>query len=617
MNFLQKVLLYQGWKVRYWTAWTTTQTTLASSWGLLVNIDNAIGDIASTTTNTWLENNTALWFRNIITAWASNEADTAVTRTWTKTLKLSTTNATGLSQVVLLPDWLISPITGTIENWFVVKPSTKYKLSCWVKTNNVAASSTYIRFSRERNASWTIVWSNTDSVKLSWNNDWTYTTIEKTTAATAVYSTIFLVWAWVTWNTWDAWFDINSMTLEEVVEPVANSLTSSSPSLVSFTAVGSTDNIDQSLDTWLAYANTYSLTTAVNEWATHKQTFVPTKSKLTRIGVWVVAKGTGNWTLVVHDASNVVQATATIANASLTNWAFNYFNVPCNVTAWASYHFHVYSTVADGTAKVNTANDLETCSYIENYYKPTTNFKASQNNQTVSISADEDGFLNGSVINLVTWTATFTETFGTFYLLQYTISGSDLIAEINLPWNTLSASFTSDRTLEYSSDWIAYSSTFPTGVTKVWVKILAYSWFASFSYSIQFSTSGINVLRNYPTNKDVISQYSTTLGSATTSATYRATKWGFPAIEYSATEYQFLNIDTTATWSTVAFSETWTSYTTVADGASLAITSTSTPSIFVKHNITANRLFISSNDYSASSDKDWSLRQSVVYQVIQ
>ncbi len=43
--------------------------------------------------------------------------------------------------------------------------------------------------------------------------------------------------------------DYNSMTLEEVVEPVANSLTSSSPSLVSFTAVGSTDNIDQSFTT--------------------------------------------------------------------------------------------------------------------------------------------------------------------------------------------------------------------------------------------------------------------------------------------------------------------------------------------------------------------------------
>jgi len=55
------------------------------------------------------------------------------------------------------------------------------------------------------------------------------------------------------------------MTFDEVVEPVANSLTSSSPSLVSFTAVGSTDNIDQSLDPTLLAVNTYALTTAVNE----------------------------------------------------------------------------------------------------------------------------------------------------------------------------------------------------------------------------------------------------------------------------------------------------------------------------------------------------------------
>ena len=43
--------------------------------------------------------------------------------------------------------------------------------------------------------------------------------------------------------------DVNSMTLEEVIEPVANSLTTPSPSLVSFAAVGSTDNIDQSFTT--------------------------------------------------------------------------------------------------------------------------------------------------------------------------------------------------------------------------------------------------------------------------------------------------------------------------------------------------------------------------------
>jgi hypothetical protein len=45
------------------------------------------------------------------------------------------------------------------------------------------------------------------------------------------------------------------------------------------------------------------------------------------------------------------------------------------------------------------------------YYKPTTNFKASQNNSTVSISADEDGFLDGSVINLTTGTYSYTDSF--------------------------------------------------------------------------------------------------------------------------------------------------------------------------------------------------------------
>jgi hypothetical protein len=73
------------------------------------------------------------------------------------------------------------------------------------------------------------------------------------------------------------------MTLEEVIEPVANSLTSSSPSLVSFTAVGSTDNIDQSLDPTFVAAQTYVPLVAISETATNRQTFVPTKSKLTRI----------------------------------------------------------------------------------------------------------------------------------------------------------------------------------------------------------------------------------------------------------------------------------------------------------------------------------------------
>jgi hypothetical protein len=435
------------------------------------------------------------------------------------------------------------------------------------------------------------------------------------------------------------------MTLEEVVEPVANSLVTPSPSLVSFTAVGSTDNIDQS-----------SLTTGSTQWVGFSwaerywaQSFTPTKSKVTWFTFYKLANA---WTPTSDVIFNVYtnnagspSTTAVATDYTITSAQWNALadnaeftiNLPCTLTPWTLYWVRYYATwtldwvnyraISRSTSwsGVKYSSDgsswssppARTFYFKELYYKPTTNFKASQNNLSVSVSADEDGFLNGSVINLQTWTATFTETFGTFYLLQYTISWSDLIAEVNLPWVGLSASFTSDRTLQYSSDWVTYGSTFPTGVTKVWVKILAYSGFASFSYSIQFSTSGLSILKNYPTNKDIIKQYSTTLGAATTTATYRATKWGFPAIEYSSTEYQYLDIDTTATGSTVAFSELWTSYTTVADWASLAISSTSTPNIFVKANITANRLYLSSNDYNANSDKDWSMKETVVYQVVQ
>lgn len=598
------------WAFGYWTAWTTTTTTLASSWGLLINIDSATGDIARTTT--WMIEDAKYWvWISQIAWWVSWEFDSTVTKTGRLTVKISTTDVLWRVRMLIYDN--TTGVSGT--SYIPLKPSTKYKVWFWIKKNNVAASNYYLFSAPSQKPLATLTQRLTFSM-WSGTADWTYYTSTFTSDATDLFY-INQIRCDTAWNIWDLWLDINSMTLEEVVEPVANSLVTPSPSLVSFTAVGSTDNIDTSLDPTFVAVNTYTPPVAISETATNRQTFVPTKSKLTRIWIYPVAKGTWNWTVTVHDASNVVQAVITIANASLTNGVVTYFNVPANVTALWTYHFHVTSTVADGTVRVGTAADLETCSYIQNYYKPTTNFQASQNNSTVSISAREDGVLNWSVINLVNGTATFTETFGTFYLLQYTVSGSDLIAEVNLPWSGLAWSFTSDRTLEYSSDGVTYGSTFPTWFTKVWVKILAYSGFASFSYSIWFSTDWINVLKNYPTNKDIIKQYSTTLGSPSTTATYRATKWGFPAIEYSATEYQYLDVDTTATGSTVAFSELGSSYTTVADGASIAISSTSTPNIFVKVNITANRIYLSSNDYNASSDKDGSMKQSVVYQVIQ
>lgn len=74
-------------------------------------------------------------------------------------------------------------------------------------------------------------------------------------------------------NTADTWLDVNDMLLEEIVEPVANTLSSASASIVSLTAVGAYDT-DQSQ---LVNTSSLSFSTAAQYQA---QQFTPTKSKL-------------------------------------------------------------------------------------------------------------------------------------------------------------------------------------------------------------------------------------------------------------------------------------------------------------------------------------------------
>lgn len=88
---------------------------------------------------------------------------------------------------------------------------------------------------------------------------------------------------------------------------------------------------------------------------------------ISKIGVAVVAKGTGDWTLVVHDGLNNQLGTATVTTANLVSGQVNYFtfSTPIKVNvgpnAAQTYHFHLTSTVADGTVKSRTTNNLSTC----------------------------------------------------------------------------------------------------------------------------------------------------------------------------------------------------------------------------------------------------------------
>lgn len=91
---------------------------------------------------------------------------------------------------------------------------------------------------------------------------------------------------------------------------------------------------------------------------------------LNKISVFVIAKGTGDWTLTLHDGLNNVLGSATIPNANLNNNAFNDFIFSSAPNGQVrvypapnarTYHIHVTSTVADGVMSASTAFDMSTC----------------------------------------------------------------------------------------------------------------------------------------------------------------------------------------------------------------------------------------------------------------
>lgn len=125
-------------------------------------------------------------------------------------------------------------------------------------------------------------------------------------------------------------------------------------------------DIDQSATTT---GSTYTLPTAINENGTSRKTFVPNKDPQKSISVLVAAKGTGNWKLTVHDAYNNEITSKTVTNANMATGYYEFvFSEPWRPLLNANYHFHLTSTVADGTVTTTNVDDLETVSY-RTYYQ--------------------------------------------------------------------------------------------------------------------------------------------------------------------------------------------------------------------------------------------------------
>lgn len=95
--------------------------------------------------------------------------------------------------------------------------------------------------------------------------------------------------------------------------------------------------------------------------------FQPDIEPFYSIKVNVVAKGTGNVTLALHDGLNNVLATTTITAANMTTGLVE-FVFSSQIRALVkpnarTYHYHLTSTVADTTVACSTANSLNTADF--------------------------------------------------------------------------------------------------------------------------------------------------------------------------------------------------------------------------------------------------------------
>lgn len=123
-------------------------------------------------------------------------------------------------------------------------------------------------------------------------------------------------------------------------------------------------DIDQSAT---ATGDTYALKTTIGETSVDKLVFTPAKDPQKSIAVDINTVGTGDWTVTIHDSSNNVVATKTVANALLHTGLYEFvFDTPWRpLTNFTNdYHFHITSTVADGKIVASTNNNLSTATFV-------------------------------------------------------------------------------------------------------------------------------------------------------------------------------------------------------------------------------------------------------------
>lgn len=140
-------------------------------------------------------------------------------------------------------------------------------------------------------------------------------------------------------------------------------------------------NASQISNNPLATYGTYVLKNTISESDGDYCVFAPDFEPFYSISVFVSVKGTGDWTLTLHDGFNSKIASATITNANVVAGSFNEFVFPApGVRSFtgaiqsglsAAYHFHLNSSVAADTAAVATvtANSMVGTNFLLFVYR--------------------------------------------------------------------------------------------------------------------------------------------------------------------------------------------------------------------------------------------------------
>lgn len=106
---------------------------------------------------------------------------------------------------------------------------------------------------------------------------------------------------------------------------------------------------------------TYPVPTAIKEDPSSYCLFSPDIEPGYSISVYIASKGTGDYTLTLHDSQNNKLASKTLTNANITSNALNEFVFGSQIrvlvgggiaSGAANYHWHLTSTVNDGTIAV-------------------------------------------------------------------------------------------------------------------------------------------------------------------------------------------------------------------------------------------------------------------------